>query len=150
SKEDLASLPLDNDLYQTVLYKMLKGNIPQDLTDPPANGEYYKSLCDFIQISNTKSPYIMSIYLAPRELLLALFQNEKTVKKVLAKRNEIHEALKEKEREEKKTGIKSDNTPFRTEKSQILRDTVIKMLPLNFDINFIDFGVSSSNPEDYE
>lgn len=144
-REDLATLELDNSLHQGVLYKILKGNTPQASQDsiekgelpPLTSPENYYSLCDFIEIADTQRRTVMSVYLAPKELLEALFQNEETANDVLRKRMEVYEA------------VKAQKNTNKAEQGEEFREYVKRRLPADINPDIIDLEISSTNPLNY-
>ncbi len=135
----LANVGLNNEPFQEVLYKMLKGSVVGGQAKDPLfkTANNYKSLCSFVRFKKRiKNPTIMSIYLAPEELLLALFQDSKVVDKVIAKREEIFEKLDEDK--DKKLNEEQLATDFITEFQP--------QIPAGIEKNLIDFKISRSNP----
>lgn len=138
----LANVGLNNEIYQEVLYKMLKGTAVDQQNDDPLfkKANNYKSLCQFVRFQRRiKNPAIMSVYLAPNELLVALFQDPDVVANILARRKEFFKKLQADT--EKKIHEEQLATDFANEfQSQI---------PVGIDKNLIDFKVSRTDPNKY-
>ena len=81
----------------------------------------------------------MSVYLAPEELLLALFQDPQVVTKIKKRQEEIYEKL---------TADK-DKTLNEEQLAADLANEFQSQLPAGIDKNQIDFKVSRSNPADH-
>ena len=153
SPRALANVPLNNKTYEGVLYKMLKGNTPpkNDSDVPFANPENYKSLANFIRFQKKAS--IISVYLAPDEVLIALFQNLALVNEVIEIRNKIYkEQLKEKNEKKKNKNSDPQTVPVQNtdldeykKKFENYRESIAD----DIDKNLIDFNISLSDPEDY-
>lgn len=96
----------------------------------------------FIEIRKRKQ--CMSVYLAPKPILLALFQNEETVHKVLETRREIRRLIVKATEEKKTGGIGIDG--IREEAETMLRQFE-SCIPTDIDPNQIDFAISTTEPK---
>lgn len=94
----------------------------------------YFSLLDFITISN--SPKVR-IYLAPREVLKAIFNDDSVVDEIIKSRLEIFKSVKGDSGD-----VKSAGDSFKAA-YESRRDP-------NFDESVLDFSVSKTNPKKYE
>lgn len=135
-KADIATIDLKDPDLQDVYYKMLHGTRKKThkknefLID-----EGYLSLLDFIKI-NEKSQGI-SIYLAPGELLMAIYDNEELVKEVISSREKLYSDMKYR-------GLAKEQA------AQIFKGAFEGKSYLGKDENgLIDFSVSLSNPRGY-
>lgn len=145
-EEDLATLELDDPVHRGVLYKILKGNTPQASQDsvdkeelpPLTSSENYYSLCDFIELSDTQRKTVMSVYLAPKELLEALFQSEDTANDILRKRAEVFEA------------VRAEKNANKAQQGEEFREYVKRRLPADINPDIIDLEISSTNPIKYD
>lgn len=145
-EEDLATLELDDPVHRGVLYKILKGNTPQASQDsvdkeelpPLTSSENYYSLCDFIELSDTQRKTVMSVYLAPKELLEALFQSEDTANDILRKRMEVFEA------------VRAEKNANKAQQGEEFKEYVKRRLPADINPDIIDLEISSTNPIKYD
>lgn len=134
SAEQLANLHLEDDLLQTVLYKMLVGSVKQDDSQKNDQQEGYPSLLEFISFGNQgQSVYV---YLAPPVVLQAVFGDERIVDSIVQKRQDIHKQIRAAKREERNYDILS--TQFQND----YKDRI----PSNIDPSIISFRVSSTDP----
>lgn len=163
---DIANLKLGDDKLDDVFYKMLKGasykdvnqTLVPDLTkevpkeqvqsdeDSSDEGnlaneaeehrsqEGYFSLLDFVTLQPWNK---VRIYLAPREVLKAIYRNDATVGDVINKRNELYHQAKLTDSE----GIKSLGDSFKNEFNHRQDPSVGDVL---------DFTVTKTNPKKYE
>lgn len=149
SPESLANVPLNNKIYEGVLYKMLKGNTPPNAAaDAPfINPENYKSLTHFIRFNKANS--IISVYLAPVEILIALFKDPKIVEQVITARDEVFKEQQKEKSADKQTSpnnVPVQNTDLDARKlafekfRDLIRDDIDKTL--------VDFNISLTNPDD--
>ena len=84
--EHIANIDLKDEDLQVVLFKILAGSKRGD----EEGG--YPSLLQFISFQS--KPQAVAVYLAPREILLALFQDEQVVSDILTERNILHSMVK--------------------------------------------------------
>lgn len=94
----------------------------------------YYSLLDFITISN--SPKIR-VYLAPREVLKAIFNEDAVVNEIIQNRNDIFKSIKGESGDVKQAG-EAFKAAFEGRRDP------------NFDETVLDFSVSKTNPKKYE
>jgi hypothetical protein len=159
---DLANLDLGDEELNEVLYKMLKGAPVLDLnakeeSEAPTEAESeedkqgqdlaaaefqeykspkgYYSVLDYVTASK---PYKVRVYLASKEVLKTIFNEDSVVDSILKKRQEIYRMLKgDKNADVKLVGesFKRDFDPY--------RDPA-------FDDSVLDFAVSKTDPKKYE
>lgn len=113
--EDLAEIPLGNEYLQIALVKIIQGG----LTDCGENREIF----DF---SKTNRP--ISIYLAQKPLLMALYQDQHTVDQVMEFREQLYKE------------VKADGD--KKELSERFKQQFAQGLPESE----VDFGVSTTQP----
>lgn len=161
SAKELANLRLDDPKLDQIFYKILHGipykkiepkknedlnseaesTVETDQTDmAPKKGESdfestkgYYSLLDYI---TTDSPPKIRIYLAPRNVLNAIFHDPNVVDAIIKQRKQLYrQALKDEDNKELSETFKThfDN----------LKDSAI-------DTNSLSYKVSKTNPKDYE
>ncbi len=145
--QSLANVNMQDKTYQGLLYKMLKGNTPpnEGSIAPQTNPENYKSLTNFIRFERRAT--LTSVYLAPEEILTALFSDPDTVKEVMAARMRC---FREQEKETKNKKNQDQNTPpvqnqaLEESKKEFekFRDALIE----GIDKSLIDFQISHTNP----
>lgn len=129
----LGRLNLDDEIQSYVRYKMLTGNKSRSRNDKNEDPGYFP-LIEFVSMKENN--HLASLWLAPRPLLMALFQNEDVVEEVVKARYEIHNEL-------------------RKDKNKSTQDAKTNDLKLRFssylsgiDPNFIDFEVSRTYPKE--
>lgn len=121
--KDLANIVFQSPVEQYLLYKVLRGG---GAAEVEAAGSY-KSLLQYITLD--KKPYLLNLYLAPRELLMALFNDEQVVSKVCEYRMELYHKLK------KETGVKNDlQQQFQNEFTTFI-PTEVPQAAINFHIS---------------
>ena len=86
--KELDTLSLSDDRLMYIRYKMFTGANPRKKTKTDM-GYYALSEC----ISVKKSPHLLSLWLAPRALLSALFQNDEVVQELLSWRKETYKEI---------------------------------------------------------
>lgn len=133
SAKELASLNLDDDLQSYVRYKMLTGNKYRKKNAKVSDPGFYP-LLEFV--SFRKHPHLMSLWLAPKPLLMALFQNEDVVNEVVQARHEIYNELR---RDKNKSALQTKEAELRRRFS---------MQIFGIDSQYIDFKVSRTLPKD--
>ncbi len=132
SVKKLGKLKLDDFLMKHLRYKTFTGNkrVYDDETRDQAG---YFPLTEFADMRQRKAT-IMSLWLAPKPLLMALFQNEETVEDLLQMRKEIYYEIK---------NHKSEASG----KSNSLKDRYGSAIDLEL-VDFIDFQVTTTMPPD--
>lgn len=130
---ELQILDLEDNHLTYTRYKMFSGTSPRKKPRKTSKTVYegagYYTLSECISMS--KSNQILSLWLAPKPLLMALFQNKQIVNDVLAwRRDTYNEIVKDK----KQSTIEAKSNDFK------LRFASSIALPI--DHQFIDFGVS--------
>lgn len=133
SAKELASLNLDDYLQSYVRYKMFTGNKFRKKKAKAEDPGYYP-LIEFVSLRKNAS--ILSLWLAPKPLLMALFQNEDVVKEVIAARHEIYNELK---KDKNKSSVDTKESELKRRFSIYIR---------GIDSQFIDFKVSRTLPRD--
>ncbi len=112
-------------------------------------GEIYrKNRCDLPAlgkfIETRKRQKVMSVYLAPTALLLALFQDEEVVKKVLKRRVEIYHQLAK----ESKSKEQPDTKKLEEDLKLSFQQQFEPSIPSDIDPLLIDFDVSTTLPKE--
>jgi hypothetical protein len=133
-KEKIASIDLEDSELQEVLYKMLNG-APPIMSEEEAkfiSHIGYPSLANFIAINKKK----LSVYLASKEILMALYDDEKFVNEIIETREDLYrkkdkEALNEAQASEKFKAFVQGHSLFSHE------DLIL------------DFSVTGTNPRLY-
>jgi len=131
--KELASLNLDDYLQSYIRYKMFTGNKYRKKKATHEEPGYYP-LIEFV--SMRKHSHLMSLWLAPKPLLMALFQNEDVVKDIILARREIYNEL---DKDKNKSAVKTKGDELKRRFSIYVR---------GIDTQFIDFNVSRSRPQD--
>lgn len=130
----LGSVELDDELQSYIRYKIFTGNksrLVKGSEDDPG----YFPLVQFTSMNKNKS--LMSIWLAPKTLLMALFQDPEIVKEVIAVRREMHKE------------VKKDHSPqAKAAKEKDLRLRFGVLIPDQSLVQYIDFQVSTTVPPD--
>jgi hypothetical protein len=99
-----------------------------------SNSAGYFALTDLVTTDKRKGDTIMSLWLAPKPLLMALFQNEDIVQEVIEYRKELHYESK---KENRPAGDKENDFKLRfSPHIQII------------DAKYVDFKVSGTPPPD--
>jgi len=135
-KQALANIYVDDPIKRTVLYKMLKGNMSEAQMNKNGigSGETYPSLCEFVSIEDkNKGTVLASIYLAPRAILQAIFQDKTLVEEILTERYKIY--LEYKKDDSKKVACQ---TAF--------KNAFINKVPHDIGSNLLDFDISKTAP----
>lgn len=130
--KDLATLDLHDNVQMYARCKIFNGNKSRFTKDSLEHSGYYPIL-EFTTMA--KKSKLMSLWLAPKPLLMALFQNEDVVQEVLETRREIYNDLR-----------KDKNTSSVQAKEQDLRLRFATYIPETVD--YIDFKVSRTRPPD--
>ncbi len=89
--KDLGTINLDDELQNYVRYKMFKGTKSRLTLGNEEESGYY-SFLEFTQMS--KKPTILSLWLAPKPILMALFQKPEIVDELLQVRRDAYYDLK--------------------------------------------------------
>jgi hypothetical protein len=134
---NLCSIELNSKLLQDAFAMMVNGNITADAWNKRvANGEslegYFRSLNDFVSCTSTSKP--VSIYLAKKELLLAIYQDPVIVNAIILERNDCYS---------KPNNSKSEDSKAPSNEILTIR------LPPDFIDNFFTFSISGTKPPDY-
>jgi hypothetical protein len=131
---DFSRIELEDPLLQDVLYHMLTGTRAR--REESAQEEGYCSLLDFITFRD--NAHLVSLWLAPRQILEAIFQEEDVVDKLCKMRHELA------------SGLNSRSTPNTISlKEQTLRDSFASELPNDLDQNIVNFKVSTTKVRDW-
>lgn len=135
TKEELAALEPPTPI--AVLVEERGEEDSQD-SDDPEEEEYktptgYRSLLDFITLKDASK---IRIYLAPKELLLAIFGDNETVASIINTRNAIYKAIT--------TGAKPE------EASDQFKLRFEGQVPQEYNKQSLDFKVTKTNPKTYE
>ena len=135
TKDKLANIELSTPKIHEGYYMMLKGTQPrkergvQVIDERSSRG--YPSLLDYITISDKAKP--LSIYLAPSQLLMAIYEDTGIVQNIMQKRTEIFLALRNK-------------TMTPDQGKQELSRLFSNKLPNYMDESMLDYGVSKTAP----
>jgi hypothetical protein len=121
----LANIELEEGDLQHSLYRILKGGG----TSPT---DYADSLLSYI--STTQKNYCANAYLAPRPVLLALFEQEDIVADIMEYRQELYRTLRK------------DKLADKNAMEQEFRQRFASKLPREINAEFIDFHVSKTRP----
>lgn len=164
---DIANLKLDDDELQDVFYKMLKGapykdlnkTLVPDLTkevpkeqvqkddddsddtsiekerEEHKSPQGYFSLLDFLTLQSWNK---VRVYLAPREVLQAIYRNDAIVNDVINKRNELYHQAYLGDSEGTKSLSESFKNEFNNRQDPAVGDDVL------------DYTVTKTNPKKYE
>jgi len=132
SAEQLANLELDDELLQSVLFKMLVGSKKKNDKATEQQVDGYYSLLSFLSFQ--KKAQAVSAYLAPQEILLAVFQNDQVVADIMEERMRVYKEI---------TASKTANQQLLTEQFQ---NKFKDQIPSDIDKNLIDFRISKTKP----
>ena len=153
NKLDLANVIVENSMYEEVIYKILKGNNPikkkwgDTKLESPEN---YDSLLEYVNLQKRET--LMSVYLAPRPLLLALFQDPAVVEEIIKEREVIYGKLNSKKGDAKLNSVSTQDTttPAAPAPAELYSEEFQRMfaqkLPHDMDPTLIDFAVSKTKP----
>lgn len=131
--KQLANLELEIEDLQPLFYKVMKGTIRYSEKKAALQEDEYYSLLSFIAMENTAT--ILSIHKAPRELLLALFPDEKIVDDL------IHE---------RKIAAKEKDKMKRLSLKEKIQAKFSSYLPEEVPSHFIDFDVTVPSDDEEE
>ncbi len=131
--KNLDQLELDDKTQTDLRYKAFTGN-KRRLDKESSEAPGYFPLYEFTSIK--KNDAIMSLWTAPKPLLMALFQNEEVVQEVLETRKEIYNARR---RKTLANSQPSDEPDLKLQFSSYIRD---------IDPQHIDFQISGTRPPD--
>lgn len=129
----LANIDLGDSVLQEAFAAMLAGNIDAEQWEKKSKQGidlqgYYRSLNDFIDYVG-ESERKLSIYLARKELLYAIYNDSNIVLAVIQCRNECYQKYKD----DRNTG-----------------ETMLQQhIPIGFDPQLFDFSTSGTKPPDY-
>ncbi len=127
----LGKLDLEDELMTHLRYKTFTGNKPSYSASTRDQAGYF-ALTEFTSMIPRKT--IMSLWRAPKPLLMALFQNSDTVDEVLQFRREIFKEVRK-------------NKSLAAGKEREFHDRFSQGIDLDI-VEFIDFKVSTSPPPD--
>lgn len=136
-KEDLANLSLDDEDLQLAWATMLNGREQKETSVDNAKSNHgFPSLWKFLNASMSKKQPIR-LYLASKELLLAIFEDEEEfVEMILKERDELSKSLRRKG--EKKISNEDATMTF--------KNLVEGKIPSGLDRSFFNLEVSSTKP----
>lgn len=134
--KDLASIPLDNYEQSYARYKMFRGTKSRLSEKQTQDDAGYYPLEEFTSLNLRSGNTIMSVWLAERPLLMALFQDDKIVDEVIECRREIFNDM----RKRKAAGMNVSN-----ENSKELELRFGGLIPDNLR-QYIDLSVSTKYP----
>jgi hypothetical protein len=143
SPHALSNAHLDDPIVQEVFYKMMKGNMPPK--GQPLNAkENYPSLEELIRFE--KKNYIMSVYRAPKALLMALFEDQSVVDNVMELRTKIA-AEKQRMSKQKKAQNNDPTAQQQTEFDKLKQEleNLRAKLPSGLPPHLIDFNISGED-----
>jgi hypothetical protein len=129
----LATIELDDELQNYVRYKIFNGNKSRYDKDSADEVGYYP-LLQFTSITKRKT--LLSLWLAPKPLLMALFQNPDVVQEVIEARRDIYNDLR---KDKNQSAVTTKENELRLRFSSSIHD---------IDTQFIDFKVSRTRPPD--
>lgn len=133
-----ADFDLGEEVFKEIRRKVIGGT--KSRREEATKIQGYYCLDDFITMN--KNPHIVSLWIAPRPILLAIFANEEAVNEVIAFRKDLHpEILKEKRSID---GKKKENSTFQTQTTNF-RNRFKEMIPTYLQ-GYINFDVSTTNP----
>lgn len=140
----LSNIELDNPELNLLLAHMLKRiqtpeSISSECGSKKANKvTYYPNLIDFLTVEpQEEKPY--RLWLLPRPLLLAIYQDEATVDEIIQVRNQFHKELKE--------ASKDQRPDMRKELSQQFEQKFRSRLPSDMPPGMINYEASLSDPK---
>ncbi len=128
---DLASIELGNELLDNVFYHMLKGTVNIDEQDV---AETYPSLINFVTVKNKTK---VRVFLAPHDILLAIYENPSLVKDIEEKRNDLYKRVK-------------DESITKDEASKEFEEEFGNKQRHGIAENILDFRVTKTNPKAYQ
>lgn len=134
----LTKLELDDEILKEVRRKEFMGN--KSVNDKQSSSLGYYPLYEFISVQQTS--HLVSLWLAPKALLYAIFQNDETVNKLC----ELRDTLYNERRREKKN--KDSKTIDDLQKQKL--EEFFKSHQTDFiDSQLFDFATSSTKPPKY-
>jgi hypothetical protein len=133
TSRELAILDLEDQLQTYVRYKMMTGNKYRRKKATYAEPGYFP-LIEYVSMK--KHSHLMSLWLAPRPLLNALFQNEDVVEDIIKTRHEIYNDLR---KDKNKSAVEAKGKDLKLRYSSYL---------MGIDPQFIDFEVSRTQPRE--
>jgi hypothetical protein len=136
---DLSTLQLEDPELQDLLYHVLKGSRDKlKYAEEYREKEGYLSLTNFITVEDTNR--LISVYLAPGEILMALYGDTTQVEEVFAIREDL---FREREKRSQENGINAIL-------SKKFADALSGRSFLGSKENLLlDFSVSGTNPKQY-
>lgn len=130
SVRELGTVDFENNLERCVFVTMCNGRHFWRKTLPTQWGAEYYSILDFISARH-RSDYVISIWLAPRPLLKAIFRDDAIVDDVMQTRREIYEELQQ-------------GNDYRIKRRELAKK--FKSHITEFDPKYIDFRVNRIKP----
>ncbi|MCE5294239.1 MAG: hypothetical protein LLF94_06455 [Chlamydiales bacterium] len=136
SFQDLDQVPLDDDVQNDLRYMVFNGtkSLYDDTRYDPSG---YFPLYEITRIN--KKDKIMSLWLAPRPLLMALFQNEEIVEEVIQARIEILKDLRKMRAQNPDGKEKPIDSDLKKRFGAYIRD---------INPEYINFEISTTDPKD--
>jgi hypothetical protein len=130
SSADLASINLGDDLLNNTFTLMLKGTVEIDEQDEKGT---YPPLTKFVTVKNKLK---VRIFLAPHDILMAIYDNPALVKEIEETRISLYKQVKD-ESITKEEASKEFESQFSGKQRE------------GIDSKILDFRVSKTNPKDY-
>lgn len=129
----LGAIPLDDKLQSYIRYKMFTGNKSR-LNEGSEDDPGYFPLVQFTSLKKRKT--LISLWLAPRPILMALFQDPQVVQELMDFRREIYSEI----RKNNSSGTKqAKQEELRLRFGSLIRD---------IETDYIDFQVTGTYPKD--
>jgi hypothetical protein len=136
----LTKLKLDDEIFREIRRKEFTGN--KSVNDKQLSTLGYYPLYEFLTIH--KTPHLASLWLAPKALLYAIFQDDEAVSKICQLRIDLFNEQK-RERKGSKENTKTMEDLHKQKIEQFFRS-----YPSEFtDSQFFDFATSKTRPPNY-
>jgi|GEM_PF-6786857 len=135
---NLANIEIQNDNIRDTIYRMLKGNEAKNQT-ASLDATHYPSLLKYLSFQSNKASDqdpLICVWLAPRDLLMVLFNNQNVVDNIVQRRLDILKQLKDENYAPKADLGASFKKSFQDSLSGI-------------PVNLVDFGVSGTEPPNW-
>lgn len=132
---DLSRINFEDSNLQTLFYSMLSGGveIPKEEQGTVNVQRKYPPLGKYITLENKS---VLRVYLASKELLLAIFEDPEVVEDIIQKRNELY--------------LEVDSKRMSAEEASSLFKNQFENRRINGLISdVLDFGVSKTDPKSY-
>lgn len=126
----LALIEVPDPLLRHFFIKMLEGAGSYNSTDANEAGQGIPSLADYISVKGSKKT---GIYIAKKELLLAIFKDPRLVEEILLKRSEIRKLI-------------SSNLITQQAGAEVLQHMLGGVSYTGFDEVLLDFSITGTNP----